>query len=277
MTFDLPVLAPAPADFAFACNRCGACCSNGTGHVWVGPDEVAPLAAALGETVEAFARRRLRSIDGRLSLVERDGRCALLSGTECSAYGARPRGCRTFPFWDDVLSGGSAFEQARESCPGIQTAPRRSAREAAYADLRALYAATDARVAEHRPRCAVSGLCCDFPAAGHRLYATWLEADYFVEHGPALAAADAAWCEAYHGRRCEARSTRPLGCRTYFCDGDTSEALRALHEETLAELRAVEARHGYPHGYGEWVELVPVRRAALRLLDGRRERAAEVA
>jgi len=272
VTFDLPVLAPAPAAFAFSCNRCGRCCSNGTGVVWVEPDEIAPLAAALGETPEAFARRRLRAIDGRLSLLERDGRCSLLMGSnECAAYGARPRQCREFPFWSDVLAGGEPFDRAREICPGIHVVPPPAEREAAYADLRAFYARADARIAAHKPRCVLSGDCCDFETAGHRLFATLLEVDYFAEHAPRLGPAEReGWCEAYRGRRCAAREPRPLACRTYFCDATTSEALRALHEEALSELHAIERRHRYPQGYGDFVELLPARRAAIELLDARR-------
>ncbi len=271
MTAELPVLAPGPAEFAFACNRCGNCCSNGTGYVWLEPHEIPSLAEALGSDPEAFARRHVRSVGGRLSLVEESGRCSLLRGkNECAAYEARPAHCATFPFWPGVLQGGDAFERARGVCPGIHEAPPRPVREAAYAALEALYVRVDAEVARHRPLCVLSGDCCDFPTAGHTLFATLLETDLAAERGPAPAAEREDWCAFYQGRRCSAREVRPLACRTYFCDASTTDRLAALHEESLAEIREIERRFGYPAGYGSFVELLPVRRESMRLLDERR-------
>src|SRR5262245_48822165 len=85
-------LAPAPGGFAFQCTGCGRCCSNGSGEVWLDPDEVAPLARAAGAEPEAFARRHVKSVGGRLSLIDTaTGRCPLLSeSNECTAYDARP-------------------------------------------------------------------------------------------------------------------------------------------------------------------------------------------
>jgi uncharacterized protein len=271
----LPILSPAPGDFAFACNRCGRCCTNGTGNVWIEAGEVAGLAAALGATPEAFLRLHVREIDGRLTLLERDGRCSLLSGTnECSVYESRPTQCRSFPFWPSVLEGGEALERAREVCPGIHEVPRRAAREAAYAELRALYAAVDERIERSGAVCWMRGDCCDFARAGHRLFATLLEVDFVAEHGPALGPPErAGGCEMERGGRCRARAVRPLACRTYFCDPSSREPLAELHEEALASVRELERRHRYPAGYGDFVELLPIRRDAIRLLDRRREEA----
>ncbi|HKE01301.1 MAG TPA: YkgJ family cysteine cluster protein [Planctomycetota bacterium] len=267
------MLAPSPGRFAFACTGCGRCCSNGSGRVWLDDDEIAPIAAAIGASPEAFARRHVRAVEGRLSLVEtRDGRCPLLSDSnECLAYAARPRHCRSFPFWPSLLAGGDGLARARETCPGIHEAPSREDREAAYAELRALYARVDARVAASGVVCWMRGDCCDFPRAGHRLFATLLEVDLAAEHGPRLGPAERdGWCEMYRGGRCAGRETRPLACRTYFCDPAHRGALEALHEESLAELRSLERRLGYPAGYGDFLELLPARRAALALLDVRR-------
>ena len=54
----------------------------------------------------------------------RDGACVLLEGAStCRAYAARPRRCRDFPAWDEVLEDPVAFERARELCPGIEVPP----------------------------------------------------------------------------------------------------------------------------------------------------------
>lgn len=279
MVFTFPVLSPGPAEFAFGCNRCGNCCSNQTGFVWIEPDEIAPMAEKLQMTAEAFARRFVKNVDGRLSLIEESGRCALLANrTDCSVYEARPRQCRNFPFWLSVLEGGEHYKNARDLCPGIFEAPRRAAREAAYAELREFYKSADDTIAALRPKCELSGKCCNFPEYGHKLYATILETDFAAEHGPDDGARDATggaigvaergdWCAFYHFQRCHARETRPLACRTYFCDPDTTAALIEVHERLLAELRALARRHAWPDGYGDFTELLPARRAAIALLD----------
>lgn len=287
MAFELPVLGAGSRSFAFACNRCGHCCSHRSGHVWIGEEELPRLARALGMGEEAFARRHVVRAGGRLSLREEAGRCSLLRGTqECSVYADRPEQCRTFPFWPEVLEGGEGFAAARETCPGIFEAPTPSERARAYAALREFYARADAAIAALQPRCELSGNCCDFPVAGHRLFATWLEVDFVAERGPdppsnpdaprgAVPGAAAEtrhpdWCSYYVGRRCTARDARPLACRAYYCDATKSESLAELHERLLRELRALEREIGYPEGYGDFVELLPARRAALAWLDASR-------
>lgn len=272
MTFGVPVLAPRPGDFAFACNRCGHCCTNRSGFVWVREDEVEQLARALNLTAAAFACRYLRRVGERLSLVEEGGRCALLTADNaCSAYDARPEHCRTFPFWDSIVAGGSALEAARESCPGIFEAPQRAERQRAYAALRRFYEEADEAVARLKPRCQLSGNCCDFPRYGHRLFATLLEVDFAAEEGEGGGVAlEPDWCEFYRNRRCQARATRPLACRTFYCDAAAREGLESLHESLLARLRGLTRELGYPQGYGDFVELLPARRRALALLDGAR-------
>lgn len=277
--FSLPVLSPGPEPFAFSCNRCGNCCSNQSGFVWIEEAEIAPAAEKLQMSAQAFARRFVRNAGGRLSLIEQNGRCSLLANkNECTVYDARPAHCKQFPFWPSILEGGEHYKNARDLCPGIHEVPRRAAREAAYAELRAFYNSADARVAAHRPKCELSGNCCNFPEYGHKLFATILETDFAAEYGPpesyinktGVAAGRAErddWCAFYHDKRCHARDSRPLACRTYYCDGSTSDALRDLHELLLCDLRALAARHGYPPGYGDFAELLPARRDAIQLLN----------
>lgn len=288
------VLAPAGAavKFAFGCNRCGNCCSNQSGYVWIEEGEIAPMAAALSMTREMFIKRHVRSVDGRLSLTEVGGKCTLLEGRDhCTVYTARPRQCKQFPFWDRLLGGGPDYEHARALCPGIFEVPPATRRAAAYAELKELYQQADRRIAALTPKCELSGRCCDFPNWGHQLFATILETDFAAEYGPGGTksgdirpgaaggvlhspgvAEQADWCAFYHQKRCHARETRPLACRTFFCDPDTTAPLLDLHEELLAEVRTVAHRHGYPEGYGDFVALLPARRAAIQLLDeGNRE------
>ena len=143
--------------FRFACQRCGHCCSGGSGYVWVDESEIEPMARSLGMSQDNFTARYLkRALDPRRgveawSLRERadaGGACALLVGRNtCLVYEARPRHCREFPYWEHVLAGGEGFEAARETCPGIavvvppeQAAPAFAALQQAVESLCARHA-----------------------------------------------------------------------------------------------------------------------------------------
>jgi Fe-S-cluster containining protein len=253
--------------FSFLCHRCGHCCSGGTGAVWVEPAEVAGLAAALGLEPAVFAERHLRRIsdprsgEPRLSLREEGGRCALLEGAQrCTVYEARPEHCRSFPFWPAVLSEPAAFEAARATCPGIAVDPPAPARAAAFEQLSELYREVDAQVAASGARCELSGLCCRFEDAGHELFATALEADYAAARHPDAPPPEAPGRCPYHvAGRCTAREGRPLGCRTYFCDPRTEEALAQAHEQLLGRIRLIERGSGYPAAYGRFPALLAAR------------------
>ncbi len=257
--------------FSFLCHRCGHCCSGGTGAVWVEPSEIPALAAALDLGEAAFARAHLRTLPDprtgelRLSLREEGGRCALLAGTNrCTVYAARPEHCRSFPFWPALEHDPAAFEAARATCPGIAVEPPAGARESAFAALAELYAEVDAHVAASGARCELSGLCCRFEEAGHELFATALEADFAAaRHPDAPPPESPGRCPFHVGGRCTAREGRALGCRTYFCDERTEDALAEAHEGFLARLRRIERDHGYPAAYGRFPALLAARGVGL--------------
>lgn len=253
--------------FRFECHRCGRCCSAGEGAVWLAEGEADELARRLSMDPGAFRRTCVRALPdpatGRLreSLVERDGRCVLLEGTNhCRAYEARPEHCRRFPYWDAVLADPEAFERARAVCPGIAVEPGPERRAAAFARLAALYAELDDQIARLSPRCALSGTCCRFEEAGHELFATALEADYAAARHPDAPSPEADGRCPYHvAGRCTARHGRALGCRTYFCDETRTDELQALHERFLAALRRIERETGYPAAYARFPALLAAR------------------
>ena len=86
--------------FRFSCRRSGRCCTVGDGFVWIEPEEVDSLGAALGLDAAHFEARFVRTVpdprsgEPRLALRERTedgaaGRCALLEGrNHCSVYAA---------------------------------------------------------------------------------------------------------------------------------------------------------------------------------------------
>lgn len=115
----------------FSCTQCGNCCTGPPGAVWFTAPEARAMAAALGLDEATFRRRHARVIEGRWSLneqlTEHGYDCVFLDrdsrpGTAiCRLYGARPRQCRTWPFWPENLQSPEAWAQARATtpCPGM--------------------------------------------------------------------------------------------------------------------------------------------------------------
>ncbi|MBI2920005.1 MAG: YkgJ family cysteine cluster protein [Planctomycetes bacterium] len=103
--------------------ECGECCSgkHGPGAVWVDPAEMQAIAEALRMPFETFTSKFVRLVDGRYSLVEKPNfDCAFYeAGKGCTVYNARPRQCRTFPFWGRILRSRRSWEESGRCCPGI--------------------------------------------------------------------------------------------------------------------------------------------------------------
>jgi len=109
------------AGLRFKCTECGDCCSGSPGYVWVNKAEIAALAEKMEMDVEAFESRYVRRIGIRKSLVEfSNGDCVFLDSERrtCSVYDARPRQCRTWPFWESNLRTKEAWKNTCEVCPG---------------------------------------------------------------------------------------------------------------------------------------------------------------
>lgn len=105
----------------FECTQCGDCCSGAEGYVWVNQEEIDAIAAIKGMASDEFERAFVHRVGVRRSLNERaGGDCVLLDGRtrRCTVYEARPRQCRTWPFWRSNLSSPKAWEEAAQACPG---------------------------------------------------------------------------------------------------------------------------------------------------------------
>lgn len=105
----------------FMCLGCGRCCTGDPGFVWVNQAEIQSLAKALGLPTAEFERVFIRSVGTRKSLIELPGGdCALFdrSTRRCKAYAARPRQCRTWPFWESNLRSPADWQQTCRYCPG---------------------------------------------------------------------------------------------------------------------------------------------------------------
>lgn len=107
----------------FTCSGCGDCCTGGEGFVWVNRQEIHEIAAAIGmaDDIESFISNYCRKIGIRYSLKEySNGDCYFFDNEtrRCTVYEARPRQCRTWPFWDSNLKSEKAWKETCEACPG---------------------------------------------------------------------------------------------------------------------------------------------------------------
>jgi len=109
----------------FECTGCGDCCTGAPGYVWVNKEEISNLAAAASvEDIDEFERLYVRKIGIRKSLKEfPNGDCVFFDGEtrKCTVYVARPRQCRTWPFWDSNLQTLEDWERTCQDCPGSGT------------------------------------------------------------------------------------------------------------------------------------------------------------
>jgi len=112
----------------FECTRCGNCCTGPTGTVRVSDEEQRALAALLGLGQDEFRARYTRPLeDGAHSLTEKPSArapdtwdCVFLAPEGgCSVYPARPRQCRTWPFWRASVATRAHWAAAATGCPGI--------------------------------------------------------------------------------------------------------------------------------------------------------------
>jgi uncharacterized protein len=111
----------------FSCTGCGDCCTGDPGVVWVNKVEIAAMATALGLEIEEFERRYVRMVGIRKSLIEyANGDCVFFDSKQrkCGLYEARPRQCRTWPFWPSNLTSPASWDSIAERCPGCNRGRR---------------------------------------------------------------------------------------------------------------------------------------------------------
>lgn len=109
------------AGLRFTCTQCGDCCTGAPGFVWVNKQEIQNLADLLEMEVPDFEAKYVRTVGIRKSLVEfPSGDCVFFDtkARNCGVYEARPRQCRTWPFWHSNLKSPETWEETCESCPG---------------------------------------------------------------------------------------------------------------------------------------------------------------
>jgi Fe-S-cluster containining protein len=81
------------------------------------------MAEELKISVEEFTKKYTRRIGARLSLIEKkrnaDYDCIFLDGKRCTIYEARPKQCRTYPWWPENVSSAQSWKEEGARCEGI--------------------------------------------------------------------------------------------------------------------------------------------------------------
>ena len=253
----------------FDCQRCGNCCSGKGSFVRVSDREVDALAAETGLSSDAFRASHTTAAHEATVLKDQggDGDCEWLlrnpDGTSgCRVQNAKPDQCRTYPFWPRVLRRKAAWDAEAVGCKGIGQGDivpaaeidRQSGLEQVFEDLDELCVDLGMEVEGIGVTCWLKGKCCDFPTAGHRLYASRIEAERFAA-GVDLADwdPDSGLCPAWKDGKCNARSGRPTGCRTYYCDPEFEDATQDLAERYITRLKWLHDKHDRPWEYRDWI------------------------
>lgn len=106
----------------FECTGCGDCCTGSPGYVWVNQAEINAMAEHQELTPAAFEKKYVRDIGIRRSLKELPVSydCVFLDSKtrKCQLYEARPRQCKTWPFWKSTTRNETAWQETCEICPG---------------------------------------------------------------------------------------------------------------------------------------------------------------
>lgn len=105
----------------FKCTGCGACCTGSPGYVWLEDQDIANLTAHLKISKDKLIEKYCRVVGDRISLIEDEKTfdCVFLKKNRCRLYGARPKQCRTYPFWDDVIKTKTSWDSEALHCEGI--------------------------------------------------------------------------------------------------------------------------------------------------------------
>lgn len=107
----------------FACTGCGACCTGtAEDYVAVDPSEQEKIRAYLDISRQWFRRRYLVRVDEHTKGLTSGagGNCIFLDDTmRCRIYPVRPRQCRTYPFWPEIVHSERTWRREARRCEGI--------------------------------------------------------------------------------------------------------------------------------------------------------------
>ena len=105
----------------FSCHQCNNCCRGAQpGWVYVSPQQIERIARFLELGQRTFTKRFLtKDENGKPVLrLKPNGDC-IFWDDGCNVYPARPRQCRTFPFWPENLESPEAWQALKQFCHGV--------------------------------------------------------------------------------------------------------------------------------------------------------------
>ena len=107
----------------FTCRGDGKCCltRGGYGHVYLSFNDRRRLAAHLKLSLAQFTARYTVREDGLVELKYEDRDCPFLKENRCVVYEARPRQCRTWPFWPENMDSDVWEREVASYCPGADS------------------------------------------------------------------------------------------------------------------------------------------------------------
>ena len=120
---------------SFRCTQCGNCCGGAPGYVWVSDQEIADLAQSVGLDEDSFRRRYTQRVGKRGITLRDQGRkgryfCIFYDQQRgCTVYEQRPKQCRTWPFWHNVVADEASWEAESAACPGMNTGTKYAAEQ----------------------------------------------------------------------------------------------------------------------------------------------------
>lgn len=106
----------------FECTQCGNCCKTHGEYafVYLAKADVVAMARELELSEAEFRQRWCRDLDGYTALMMDDPGCPfLLEDNRCRVYKARPKQCRTWPYWEENLQREVWEGPVKDCCPGI--------------------------------------------------------------------------------------------------------------------------------------------------------------
>ena len=88
--------------------------------MWVNEEEMERISAFLGLDRKTFRNRYLVLGFKGYSLREKGNYdCVFLDNGRCTIYPLRPRQCRRFPFWPELLRSRRNWDRYARNCPGM--------------------------------------------------------------------------------------------------------------------------------------------------------------
>lgn len=95
-------------------------CCQGQGGIFLTAEQAPAAAAELNMDTNEFTAAFCQAVDGRWEvLVNAEGYCRLLGDEGCMIHEAKPEICQRWPYFKNILAKLTAFEDARQACPGI--------------------------------------------------------------------------------------------------------------------------------------------------------------